>query len=83
MSKTFHLTIARVGENVFDGEAISVSLPGSEGSFEVLAGHEPFVSELSSGEARIETPDGKKLSIALSKGGVAEVSGMQATVLLS
>ena len=82
MAKTFHLTVARVGENIFDGEAISVSLPGSEGVFEVFANHEAFVSELSPGQARITAGDGTHYHVELPHGGVAEVSGNQATVLL-
>jgi F-type H+-transporting ATPase subunit epsilon len=79
---TFHLTVARVGENLFDGEAISVSLPGKEGRFEVLAQHEAFVSELTPGEARAVAADGTKHRFAIPRGGIAEVSHNQATVLL-
>lgn len=82
MAKTFHLTIARVGENLFDGDAVSVVLPGKDGVFTVLAGHEAFVSELSPGEAKVEAANGEKYHIEMPKGGVAEISGNQATVLL-
>jgi F-type H+-transporting ATPase subunit epsilon len=79
---TFHLTVARVGENLFDGEAVSVTLPGSEGVFEVLAHHEAFVSELAPGEAKAVAADGTKHHFKLPEGGIAEVSQNQATVLL-
>lgn len=82
MAKTFHLTIARVGENLFDGEAISAVLPGAEGVFMVLPQHEPFVSELKEGVAHIVAADGEKYHFDLSTGGIAEVSSNQATVLL-
>ncbi|MCI0597860.1 F0F1 ATP synthase subunit epsilon [Candidatus Parcubacteria bacterium] len=82
MAKTFHLTIARVGETVFDGEALSVHLPGAEGGFTVLAHHEAFVSELKEGEAKVETAEGEKRTVPIAHGGIAEVSGNQATVLL-
>lgn len=82
MKKTFHLTIAKVGENLFDGEAVAVHLPGTEGEFTVLAQHEAFVSELRPGSAKIELADDTKQEIPLTAGGVAEVSGGQATVLL-
>lgn len=80
--KTFHLTIARVGENLFDGEALSVSLPGADGAFEVLAGHEPLVSPLRAGEARVAAADGKRYHFEMPHGGIAEVSQNQATILL-
>ena len=82
MSKTFHLTIAQVGHNIFDGEAVSVTLPGSDGMFTVLANHEPFVTPLKQGEAKVETPDGERHTISLPIEGIAEISGNQATVIL-
>lgn len=82
MSKTFHLTVARVGENLFSGEARSVTLPGVEGVFTVMANHEAFVSQLKEGEVKIESADGEKHSVQIPHGGVAEVSGNQATVIL-
>lgn len=81
-SKTFHLTVARVGQNIFDGEAVSVILPGKEGVFTVLAHHEAFVSELLPGEAKIEALNGENHHVEIPHGGVAEISNNQATVLL-
>lgn len=80
--KIFHLTIARVGENLFDGEAQSVTLPGVEGAFTVMAGHEAFVSPLRAGTAKVKGTDGVETEILIEEGGIAEVSGAQATVLL-
>ncbi len=82
MKKTFHLTVAKVGENLYEGEALAVHLPGSEGDFTVLAGHEAFVSELKEGTACIETPEGEVREVAITGSGVAEVSEGQATILL-
>ena len=82
MAKKFHLTIAEVGKNIFDGEAVSVTLPGSDGMFTVLAHHEAFVSPLKVGEAKITTPDGEHQTVTLSVAGIAEVSNNQATVIL-
>lgn len=80
--KTFHLTIAKIGENFFEGEVVSVSLPGVEGVFEVLAGHEAFVSELRQGEIRVRTEGGEVQRFDIAERGVAEISGNQATILL-
>lgn len=82
MAKTFHLTIATVGDNLFDGEAVSVTLPGSEGVFTVMAGHEAFVTPLREGVALVKDSAGNETSYTLAEGGVCEVSGGQATVLL-
>lgn len=82
MAKTFHLTIARVGENLFAGEAQSVTLPGKEGVFTVLAGHEAFVSELKSGTVKIIPAEGEVQSVEIPEGGIAEISSNQVTVIL-
>jgi F-type H+-transporting ATPase subunit epsilon len=81
MAKSFRLTIARIGENLFDGEATSVTLPGAEGQFTVLADHEAFVSPLGPGVALVKAADGTETSYAV-ENGVCEVSSGQATVLL-
>ncbi len=81
MAKTFHLTIARVGSHLFDGEAVFVTLPGEEGQFTVMAGHEAFVTPLAAGTATVETSDGAKQTFPIEKG-IAEISGNQCTVLL-
>jgi F0F1-type ATP synthase epsilon subunit len=80
--KTFHLTVARVGENLFDEEALSATLPGRDGIFQVLAEHEPFVTELAPGEMHIKASDDRTYHFELPHGGVAEISGNQATILL-
>lgn len=82
MAKTFHLTIARVGENLFDGEAQSVILPGTDGVFTVLAEHEAFVSPLKKGEITVVDAEGKRETYIAETEGVAEISSNQATVLL-
>jgi F-type H+-transporting ATPase subunit epsilon len=82
MAKSFHLTVAKVGENLFDGEALSVSLPGSEGVFQILAEHEAFVSELVPGEMHVKAIDDQTYHFEIQKGGIAEVSRNQATILL-
>lgn len=80
--RTFHLTVARVGENLFDGEAISATVPGKEGVFQILAGHEAFVSELAPGAVIIKAGDEAVRRFEILEGGIAEVSQGQATILL-
>lgn len=81
MAKTFHLTIAGVAESLFSGEALSVTLPGAEGTFTVLATHEPFVTPLIAGEAVVRHEGGEE-TFSIPEGALCEVSGGQATVLL-
>jgi len=82
MAKVFHLTVARIGENVFDGEAVSLTVPGTEGVFTVLSGHEPLVSELTTGEVRFEAANGKHYHIPVRDTSLVEISHNQATILL-
>lgn len=80
--KAFHVTIAKVGETLFEGEVDSLTLPGVEGTFTVLANHEAFVSPLKPGEIRVVQADGTHQEFLILTGGVAEVSQNQATVLI-
>ncbi len=43
--------------SIFEGEAISVSLPGKSGVFQVLNNHTAIISTLSQGEILIESVD--------------------------
>ena len=74
------VTIAKVHENLFDGEALSLSAKTTEGEVTILPKHEPFVANLGDGEVRVHTQAGEqKFEIS---GGVLEVSNNQATVIL-
>jgi F-type H+-transporting ATPase subunit epsilon len=79
--KTFNLTISRVDEPVFAGEALSVTVPGVAGEMVVLAEHEPLISPLKAGMVRYTAADGTKHIIETS-GGTLEVAHNHATVLL-
>ncbi|MDE6559187.1 MAG: ATP synthase F1 subunit epsilon [Muribaculaceae bacterium] len=59
-------------EILFKGEAESVTLPGSLGSFTVLKNHAPLISVLQAGQVRYRTPEGKEESVAI-KGGLVDV----------
>lgn len=43
----------------FDGEVVSVLVPGTLGSFEILENHAPIISSLSKGLVTYETAQGK------------------------
>lgn len=59
-------------KKVFEGEATSVLLPGTDGSFQILNNHANFISSLGQGACITETIDGEKQTIEIS-GGVVEV----------
>lgn len=75
------LTVARVDGAVFDGEVLSVAVPGASGDMEILAGHEALISPLRSGEIRVKKIDGEVVSFPLERG-TLEISSNHATILI-
>jgi F-type H+-transporting ATPase subunit epsilon len=74
------VTIARVHENLFSGEAVSLSARTTDGDVTILPNHEPYVANLAPGVVTVRTKEGPtNFEI---DGGILEVSGNQATVLL-
>jgi F-type H+-transporting ATPase subunit epsilon len=77
-----HIVIAKVDEVYFDGEAYSLTAPGTEGEMTILAEHMPLVTTLKAGELLVREAQGaepKKFSI---ESGVLEVRRDGATVIL-
>tara|TARA_R110000824_G_scaffold401771_1_gene615469 strand:- start:165015 stop:165260 length:246 start_codon:yes stop_codon:yes gene_type:complete len=81
MAKYFHLSVAKVAETLYEGEALSLTAPGEEGVLTVLANHEALVTPLKHGLLRFETGSGEVTEITIDRG-ILEISDNQATVLL-
>lgn len=79
--KLLKLTIARVDGPVFDGEVVSVAVPGAAGDMELMAGHEALISPLRAGEVRLKKADGTTEAFPLTSG-TLEVSHNHATILI-
>ena len=77
--KTFILDIVTPTQNVFSGQVESVIASGTEGYFQILPGHTPYLSTLQIGEMRIKI-DGKEDFYATS-GGFAETHTDKVTIL--
>jgi F-type H+-transporting ATPase subunit epsilon len=75
------LTVVTPEGQAFQGEAEAVVLPGSEGEFGVLPGHEPFLSALRIGALTIRKAGGEELHAAVSQG-FAEVHDDQVSVMV-
>ncbi len=54
--KTFKLEIITPNEVVLSKDVLSITAPGSEGSFGILANHAPFMTSLDKGELKIKEP---------------------------
>ena len=73
------LEILTPDKTVFEGEVTSVTVPGTQGSFEVLNNHAPIISTLEDGKVTVRT--GKSFEIFNIKGGVVEVLNNKIMVL--
>ena len=52
----------------FEGEVLSVTVPGTLGRFEVLENHAPIISSMEKGIVERVTPDGQRTEIMISGG---------------
>ena len=75
------LTIVTPSGEAFQGSVQSVVLPGVEGDFGVLAGHEPFLSALRVGGLEVTGEDGRKRFACTSRG-FAEIHGDSVSVMV-
>lgn len=67
-------------EVLFKDEAVSVSLPGVNGRFQLLNLHAALVSTLKEGEVRIETKDKESKTFQIT-GGILEILNNKAIIL--
>lgn len=74
------VVIAKTHENLFDGEANSLTVSTTAGEVTILPHHEPLVATLKPGFAIVRTTEGEKKFEVVD--GVLEVSSNHATVLL-
>lgn len=79
--KLLNLIISRVDGPVFEGEVISVTVPGIEGEMTILAHHEALISPLKNGTITVRKSDGSEESHKI-ESGTFEISNNQATVLM-
>ena len=81
------IVIAKVDEVFFDGEAVSMTVPGIEGEMTVLAEHMPLITTLKQGSIVVRLPvqagaGGEAEKIFPIQNGVLEVRRDGATVIL-
>ena len=80
MAEEITLEVVTPEKMVFSGKVDEVTLPGTEGEFGVLRGHEPFLTSVDIGELYF-LAGGKKYYYAVNTG-YAEVTGSKVTVLI-
>ncbi|CAI6150792.1 MAG TPA: F0F1 ATP synthase subunit epsilon [Sulfurimonas sp.] len=77
----FKLEILTPNGEIFDGEVISVTLPGEEGEFGVLAGHASLTTLLTSGVIDVEKED-KSVEAIVINWGVVQVDEGKVIILV-
>lgn len=80
--KELHLSIVSPEEVVYDGQATSVTLPGTTGVFSILVHHAPIISSLKEGVVSYITPDGEEHTLDIHSGFV-EMSNGEVSVCVS
>lgn len=75
------LTVAKVDEVLFKGEAASLWCTGAMGDLTILPHHAPLVTTLKAGFLKIVDSEGQETSIPVTDG-VLEVADNEAIVIL-
>ena len=78
--KSFKLIISSPNGNLYSGEALRLTLRGSEGDLAVMAGHIPFVTAVKPCECKIYVDD-DEIKIGHTDGGLLTVSNDGVTLL--
>ncbi|MBK7107307.1 MAG: ATP synthase F1 subunit epsilon [Ignavibacteriae bacterium] len=71
------ITPSKIG---YEGKVISVTVPGTNGNFQILFNHAPIISSLEIGEIKIEETENSKLIYSTS-GGTLELSNNKIIIL--
>jgi F-type H+-transporting ATPase subunit epsilon len=66
-------------KKIFEGKASSITLPGSDGWFQILDRHAPMVASLKKGIVKVDTTEGKQQFDI--NGGIVECGGNKVVVL--
>lgn len=78
--KELNLDIVTPSKSVFKGEIKSITVPGTEGGFQVLKNHAPIVSTFDIGMIKVEFLD-SKVNYYSTAGGTIEVLDNEIVVL--
>ena len=81
MAKLLKLTISKVDAPVFDGDVVSVTVPGTEGEMTIMADHEALISVLKAGTVTVRPEVGETQTFVVTQGTI-EISRNHATVLI-
>lgn len=75
-----YLEVVTPDTKIFEGEVVTATFPGMDGSFQILNNHAPLISTLGKGLLKY-TEEKKKEKIISVDGGVVEVLNNKVVVL--
>lgn len=75
------IEIVTPDEKIFEGEVVSATFPGSDGSFQILNDHAPIVATLGKGDIKYQQEKENEVNIMVD-GGVVEVMHNKVNVLV-
>ena len=82
--RSFPLTVSSPDGHIFQGEAVMLTLRGTEGNLAIMAGHVPFVTSVVACTCKIELADEEMSDrTAHTDGGLLTVSADGSVTLLS
>ncbi len=79
--KEFYLEILTPSKKMFEGNILSVTVPGTVGEFQVLFNHAPIISTLEIGRVKVRPAEGPEQIYAVSNG-VIEVLNNKVLILV-
>lgn len=74
------VNVVSAQQEIYQGEASQVSAKTVEGEIGILSGHQPMLAMLASGEVRISTTGGEKISVD-AEGGFLSVDHDTVTIV--
>lgn len=80
--KTFPIIITSLDNHIFDGNVISVTVPGAEGEMTILAEHTALISRLQHGVIRYMDEHGTQHDHVMQGEGTIDVSDNHVTILV-
>ncbi len=80
-ANTIHVSVVSAEEEIFEGEAEFVALPGESGELGIYPMHTPLITRIRPGTVRIKVPDKRDEELVFVAGGILEVQPDEVTVL--
>ncbi|RZJ85068.1 MAG: F0F1 ATP synthase subunit epsilon [Massilia sp.] len=80
-TNTMHVSVVSAEEEIFDGDAEFVVLPGQSGELGIFPMHTPLITRIRPGAVRIKVPGRTDEEFVFVAGGLLEVQPDEVTVL--